>query len=158
MQVLTGWDCSRSRRQILGWRRVTPGARPFTPSRKRGRHGFPEKKPGQTSHLHRGHFGSTCSQQSSSVRQGFPGGSSGEESACSAGDQGLIPGLGRSPGEESSYPLQHSDLENSTDCNPWGHKESDMTERIPVASPLHYHCRLPVFMLLWVSHSWIYWV
>ena len=89
---------------------------------------------------------------------GFPGGSAGEESTCSAGDQGLIPGLGRSPGEESSYPLQHSDLENSTDCNPWGHKESDMTERIPVASPLHYHCRLPVFMLLWVSHSWIYWV
>ena len=31
---------------------------------------------------------------------GFPGGSDGNESACNAGDQGLIPGLRRSPGEE----------------------------------------------------------
>ena len=33
------------------------------------------------------------------VMKGFPGGSDGKESACSAGDLGLIPGLGRSPGE-----------------------------------------------------------
>ena len=32
-------------------------------------------------------------------KQGFPGGSDGKESACSAGDLGSIPGLGRSPGE-----------------------------------------------------------
>ena len=31
--------------------------------------------------------------------KGFPGGSDGKESVCSAGDQGSIPGLGRSPGE-----------------------------------------------------------
>ena len=36
----------------------------------------------------------------------------GKESACNAGDPGLIPGLGRSPGEGKSYPLQHSGLEN----------------------------------------------
>ena len=36
----------------------------------------------------------------------FPGGSTGKESACNAGDPGLIPGLGRSPGEEKGYPLQ----------------------------------------------------
>ena len=42
--------------------------------------------------------------------------SAGEESACSAGDLGLIPGLGRSPLEGNSYPLQYSGLENSTDC------------------------------------------
>ena len=36
---------------------------------------------------------------------GFPGGSDGKESACSAGDLGLIPGLGRSPGEGKGYPL-----------------------------------------------------
>ena len=36
---------------------------------------------------------------------GFPGGSAGKESACNAGDLGLIPGLGRSPGEENSYPV-----------------------------------------------------
>ena len=43
---------------------------------------------------------------------GFPGGSDGKESACNVGDLGLIPGLGRSPGEENSYPLQYSGLEN----------------------------------------------
>ena len=32
------------------------------------------------------------------------------------GDLGLIPGLGRSPGEGKGYPLQYSDLENSMDC------------------------------------------
>jgi len=46
---------------------------------------------------------------------GFPCGSAGKESACSAGD-GLIPGLGRSPGEGKGYPLQYSSLENSMDC------------------------------------------
>ena len=39
---------------------------------------------------------------------GFPGGSAGKESAFSAGDLGLIPGLGRSPGEGIGYPLQYS--------------------------------------------------
>ena len=47
---------------------------------------------------------------------GFPGGSAGKESACSVGDLGLIPGLGRSPGEGNGYPLQYSGLENSMDC------------------------------------------
>ena len=37
--------------------------------------------------------------------QGFPGGSVGKESACNAGDLGLIPGSGRSPGEGNDYPL-----------------------------------------------------
>ena len=44
---------------------------------------------------------------------GFPGGSAGKESACSVGDLGAIPGLGRSPGEREGYPLQCSGLENS---------------------------------------------
>jgi len=46
---------------------------------------------------------------------GFPGDSAGKESACNAGDLGLILGLGRSPGEEKGYPLQYSGLENSMD-------------------------------------------
>ena len=46
---------------------------------------------------------------------GFPGGSDGEESACNAGDQGLIIGLGRSPGEGNGYPLQYFCLENPMD-------------------------------------------
>ena len=45
----------------------------------------------------------------------FPGGSAGKESACNAGDLGLIPGLGRSPGEGKGYPLQYSGLENPMD-------------------------------------------
>ena len=46
---------------------------------------------------------------------GFPGGSAGKESACNAGDLGLIPGLGISPGEGNGYPLQYSGLQNSID-------------------------------------------
>ena len=39
---------------------------------------------------------------------GFPGSSAGKESACNAGDRGLIPGSGRSTGEGIGYPLQYS--------------------------------------------------
>ena len=65
---------------------------------------------------------------------GFPGGSDGKESACNAGDQGLIPVSGRSPGEANSNPPQYSCLETSMDRGAWrttvhgGSKESDMTE------------------------------
>ena len=47
---------------------------------------------------------------------GFPCGSTGKESSHNAGDLGLIPGLGRSPGEGKGYPLQYSGLENSMAC------------------------------------------
>ena len=47
---------------------------------------------------------------------GFPCGSAGKESACNAGDLGLIPGLGRFPGEGNSYPFQYSGLDKSKDC------------------------------------------
>ena len=43
----------------------------------------------------------------------FPGGSDRKESSCSARDPGLIPGLGRPPGEGNGYPLQYSHLVNS---------------------------------------------
>ena len=39
--------------------------------------------------------------------RGFPDSSVGKESTCNAGDPGLIPGLGRSPGEGIRYPLQY---------------------------------------------------
>ena len=39
---------------------------------------------------------------------GFPDSSVGKESACNAGDPGLILGSGRSAGKEIGYPLQHS--------------------------------------------------
>ena len=44
---------------------------------------------------------------------GFPHGSDGKESTCNEGDLGLIPGLGRSPGEGEDYPLQYSVLEKN---------------------------------------------
>ena len=47
---------------------------------------------------------------------GFPCVSDGKESACNVRDLGLIPGLGRSPGEGKGYPLQYSGLENSMVC------------------------------------------
>ena len=50
---------------------------------------------------------------------GFSGGSDGKESTCNVGDLGSIPGLGRSPGEGNSYPLQYSGLENSVDRGAW---------------------------------------
>ena len=61
----------------------------------------------------------------------FPGGSDGKEYACNVGDLGLISGLGRSPGEGDSNPLQYSFLENSVYRGAWdsrGCKESDTTE------------------------------
>ena len=50
---------------------------------------------------------------------GFPCGSDGKASACNAGDQGSIPGLGRSPGEGNSNPLQYSCLKNPMDRGAW---------------------------------------
>ena len=73
------------------------------------------------------------------MKKGFPGGSAGKESACNAGDLGLIPGLGRSPGKGHDNPLQYSCLENPhgqrslVGYSPWGRKESDMTEQLSTA-------------------------
>ena len=50
---------------------------------------------------------------------GFLDGSDSKESACDAGDLGLIFGSGRSPGEGNGNSLQYSCLENSTDRGPW---------------------------------------
>ena len=51
--------------------------------------------------------------------QGFPGGSDGGESIRTVGNLGSIPGLGRSPGEGHSNPLQYSFLENPKDRGAW---------------------------------------
>ena len=66
-------------------------------------------------------------------KQGFLGGSAVMELPANSGGLGLIPGSGRSPGEEIGNPLQYSCLENSMDRGAWraiDHgvtKESDMT-------------------------------
>ena len=50
---------------------------------------------------------------------GFPDGSVGKEFDCNAGNAGLIPGSGRSPGEGNGNPLQYSCLENPIDREAW---------------------------------------
>ena len=62
-----------------------------------------------------------------------------KESACNAGDMGLIPGSGRCPGEGNGNPLQYSFLGNSMDRgagqanSPQGRKQSDMTDRLTLS-------------------------
>ena len=53
------------------------------------------------------------------VNLGFHGDSDGKESACNAGDPGLIPESGRSPREGNGNPLQYSCLENSMNRGAW---------------------------------------
>ena len=73
----------------------------------------------------------------------FPGGSDGKESACSVGDLGSIPGLGRSPGAGHGNTLQYSCLENPhgqrnlAGYSSWGHKELDTTERLSTAQHIN---------------------
>ena len=64
----------------------------------------------------------------SSVLLGFHGDSAGRKSTCNAGDLGSIPGLGRSPGEGTGYPLQYSGLENSMDYIFTGHEITESNE------------------------------
>ena len=77
--------------------------------------------------------------------RGFPGGSVGKESVRNAGDQGSIPGSGRSPGERKDYPPQipwrrerlptpvflpgepHGQR-SLAGYSPWGHKELDLVK------------------------------
>ena len=61
---------------------------------------------------------------------GFPGGSEGKASACSAGDLGSIPGLGRSPGEGKGCPLQKFWPGEFHGLSSQGIAESDMTGRL----------------------------
>ena len=49
----------------------------------------------------------------------FPGGSDGKASVYNAGDQGSLPGSGRSAGEGNGYPLQYYCLENPMDRGAW---------------------------------------
>ena len=87
--------------------------------------GFPGSSAGKESACNAGDPGSiawvrkVCWRRDrlpTAVFLGFAGDSDGKESARNAGDLGWIPGLGRSPVEENSYPLQYSGLENSMDC------------------------------------------
>ena len=61
---------------------------------------------------------------------GSLGGSDGKESACNARNPGLMPGLGRSPGEGNGNPLQYSHLENPMDRGAWGWLQSTGSQRV----------------------------
>ena len=61
------------------------------------------------------------------IELGLPRWLSGKEPACQAGDMGLIPGLGKSPGEGNGNPLQYSCLGNLIDKGAWGCKKLSMT-------------------------------
>ena len=71
---------------------------------------------------------------------GFPGGSSGKESACKAGELASILGSGRSPGEGNVNTFQYSYLgkfhgqRHLVGYSPWGSKESDTTEQLTQCS------------------------
>ena len=81
---------------------------------------------------------SSCIRPPLRVLQDFPGGSDGKTSVYNVRDLGLIPGMGRFPGEGNGNALQYSCLENPMDGGawciagyyPWGRKESGMTERL----------------------------
>ena len=65
-------------------------------------------------------------------------GSEGKKSACSVGDPGLIPWLGRSPGEGNVYPLQYSFLENSIDRGAWRTSAHGVTKSWTQLSDEHF--------------------
>ena len=76
-------------------------------------------------------------------QQFFPGGSDSKESPCDAGDMGLIPGSGRSPGGGPGNPLQQPPpgflpgvfhgQRSLVGYSPWGCKQLDTTERLTLS-------------------------
>ena len=70
---------------------------------------------------------------------GFPSGSDGKKSACNMGDPGLIPGLGRSPGEENDYQLYYSCLENPMDSGDWWATVHGVAKSRTQLSDKHFH-------------------
>ena len=90
---------------------------------------------------------------------GFPHGPAGKESTCNVGDQGLIPGLGRSPGEGKGYPHQYSGLENFMNCILHGVKvEHDWATFTYLLTPFYIKdlCILR-FWSHWCSGKWWLW-
>ena len=89
-------------------------------------------------------FGNYFTKIISGISMGFPGGTVVENLPANAGDLGLIPGLGKSPGGGNGKLLQYSCLKNSMDSGPWqatvhgGHKELDMTEQLSSSSKCQY--------------------
>ena len=96
----------------------------------------------------------------------------GKESACSAGDLGMTPGSGRSPGEGNGYPLQYSCLENSMERGAWWATvqgvtkcQTRLTYRYTDMRDTHTHtvckqcacCKWNYLFFLWMSNIPDYW-
>ena len=92
----------------IPWRRKWQPTPVFLPGKSHGQKSLASYSP-------QGHKESDTTKQ----LWGFPCSSVGKESACSAGDLGLFPGLGRSPGEGNGNPLQNSCLENPMGRGAW---------------------------------------
>ena len=94
--------------------------------------------------LGQGCLGNGAKRQESSLVSllSSPGGSDGKEFSCNAGDLGLIPGLGRSPGGGRDWqpnpvflPGKSHGQRSRAGYSPWGHKASDMTEWLSTEQP-----------------------
>ena len=91
----------------------------FLPGESQGRRSLVGCSPWGRTEL--GMTEATQQQQQPLERIGFPDSSAGKESACKAGDPGLIPRSGRSTGEEKGYPLQYS----------WPSPVAEMVKNLP---------------------------
>ena len=89
---------------------------------------------------------------------GFPGGSVVKNPPTNAGDMGLIPESGRSPGEGNGNSLQNSCLGNSMNRGVWratvhgGGKESNTTKQLNKNNKAHYKPQFLLLLLLPLSH------
>ena len=92
---------------------------------------------------------------------GVTGGPDSEESACNAEDPGLVPELGRSPGEGTVFlPGEFFGQRNLADYSPWSHKESNTTEQLTLLLFKDNSGRdfFPHFIHLFVKHLLSIWV
>ena len=80
--------------------------------------------------------------------ESLSGGSDNKESVCSAGDLGLIPASGRSPGEGNGNPLQYSYLENSMDRGAWWATVHGVAKIQTQLSDYYYYYLLTLTILL----------
>ena len=74
--------------------------------------------------------------EGSFILRGFPSGSVVKNQPANAGDVGLIPGLGRSPGKGNDKPLQYSCLENPMDRGAWQAIDHGVAKELDTTKPL----------------------
>ena len=90
---------------------------------------------------------------------GFPDSSIGEETACNAGDPTSVPGLGRSPGEGTGYPLQYSwvSLIAQLVKNPPAMRETwvqSLAWEDPLEKGTATHSRVLAWRISWTISPW----